>query len=71
MTDLNKLIDELQTKLAKAQKDVERINFLADKNQFVANVIMPSEIVERNLSSLRDAIDEAMMIEEIQHEKTY
>ena len=57
--------------LDKAQKDSERIDFLADKNQFVANVIMPIEIVERNLSSLRDAIDEAMMIEEIKHEKTH
>ena len=57
--------------LDKAQADTKRIDFLADKNQFVANVIMPTEIVERNLSSLRDALDEAMMIEEIQHEKTY
>ena len=43
-----------------AQKDSERIDFLADKNQLIANVQLPREIVERNLSSLRDAIDEAM-----------
>lgn len=60
MADLNKLIDELQTKLAKAQKDVERIDFLADKDQWIANVQMPREIVERNLNDLRNAIDEAM-----------
>ena len=57
--------EQLQAQLDKAQKDSKRIDFLADKNQFVANVIMPREIVERNLSSLRDAIDEAMMIEEM------
>jgi len=41
--------------------DTDRINFLADINQQIANVSLPTEIVERNLTSLRDAIDEAMI----------
>ena len=64
-------IDDLKAQLLLVQADSKRINFLADKSQFIANVQLPREIVERNLSSLRDAIDEAMMIEEIQHEKTH
>ena len=53
---------EQQTKLDKAQKDVERIDFLADKEQWIVNVQMPREIAERNLTSLRDAIDEAIAL---------
>lgn len=53
-------IDELNIQLEQAKQDTKRMDFLADKNQLVANVIMPKEIIERNLSSLRDAIDEAM-----------
>ena len=64
-------IDDLKAQLLLVQADTKRIDFLADKNQFIANVQLPREIVERNVSSLRDAIDEAMMIEEIQHEKTH
>lgn len=54
-----------QAAKAQAQADTKRIDFLADKSQSVANVMLPTEIVERNLSSLRDAIDQAMMIEEM------
>ena len=53
-----------QAAKAQAQADTKRIDFLADKSQSVANVMLPTKIVERNLSSLRDAIDQAMMIEE-------
>jgi len=42
------------------QPDVKRLNFLADPSQFIANVQLPTDIVERNLDSLRNAIDEAM-----------
>ena len=47
---------------AKKDKDSERIDFLADTSQNVANVMLPTKIVERNISSLRDAIDEAMFL---------
>jgi hypothetical protein len=43
--------------------DTQRIDFLADKDQAVCNVTMPGEVVERNISSLRDAIDECMELE--------
>ena len=51
---------ELYAQLDRAEEDSKRINFLADKNQWIANVQLPREIVERNLSSLRNAIDRAM-----------
>ena len=57
------LVKKAEAEQAKA--DTKRIDFLADKSQSVANVMLPTEIVERNLSSLRDAIDEAMMIKEV------
>ncbi len=41
-------------------KDRARLDWLADANQSIGNVTLPRDIVERNLSSLRDAIDEAM-----------
>ena len=51
---------ELYAQLDRTEEDTKRINFLADKNQWIANVQLPREIVERNLSSLRNAIDRAM-----------
>ena len=51
---------ELYAQLDRTEEDSKRINFLADKNQWIANVQLPREIVERNLSSLRNAIDRAM-----------
>ena len=47
---------------AQKDKDSERIDFLADTSQNVANVMLLTKIVERNVSSLRDAIDEAMAL---------
>lgn len=61
-------IDDLKAQLEQAKADTKRIDFLADKSQSVANVMLPTEIVERNISSLRDAIDEAMKIEESENE---
>ena len=44
-------------------KDKARIDWLADANNTIGNVALPRDIVERNLGSLRDGIDEAMLIE--------
>lgn len=55
-------IDDLKVQLEQAQADTKRIDFLADKSQRVANVMLPTKIVERNVSSLRDAIDEAINV---------
>ena len=41
-------------------RDKARLDWLADPENKIAQVLLPREIVERNLGSLRDAIDEAM-----------
>jgi hypothetical protein len=60
ITELLDERQELYAQLDRTEEDSKRINFLADKNQWIANVQLPREIVERNLSSLRNAIDRAM-----------
>ncbi|MDE1971537.1 MAG: hypothetical protein KGI50_08255 [Patescibacteria group bacterium] len=52
--------EQIKAELIKAHDDTKRIDFLADESQHIANVQLPTEIVIRNLTSLRDAIDEAM-----------
>lgn len=44
-------------------KDKARLDWLADVNNTIGSVLLPREIVESNLGSLRDAIDEAMSIQ--------
>jgi hypothetical protein len=39
--------------------DAERINWLADVNNTIGSVVLPREIVEANIASLRQAIDAA------------
>lgn len=46
--------------LAALYRDGKRIDWLADKNNTVGQVLLPRKIVERNLTSMRDAIDAAM-----------
>lgn len=43
-------------------KDTQRIDWLADKNQNIGNVMLPTVCVEQNLHSLRGAIDMAMIV---------
>lgn len=56
-------IAELQQENNALLKDKARLDWLADVNQTIGSVQLPTAIVERNLTSLRDAIDEAMLIE--------
>lgn len=42
--------------------DTELLDFLADKNQNIANVQLPRECIYRHLDSLRDAIWDAMRL---------
>ncbi len=42
--------------------DTELLDFLADKGQDVASVMLPEECVYRHLDSLRDAIWDAMQM---------
>lgn len=57
-------IAETQKELNDLRKDKLRLDWLADINNKIGNVSLPRAIVERNLSSLRDGIDEAMRIEQ-------
>ena len=44
------------------QKDKIRLDWLSSTTQNIGNVTLPKECVENNLSSLRDAIDDAMTL---------
>ena len=56
-------IAETQKELNDLRKDKARLDWLADVNNTIGSVLLPRKIVERNLGSMRDAIDEAMLIE--------
>lgn len=51
-----------EPELQELLKDKERLDWLADVNNNIGNVLLPTDIVERNLGSLRDGIDEAMKL---------
>jgi hypothetical protein len=51
---------ELLSRLQELEKDKIRLDWLADVNNHVGNVVLPKECVVRNLHSLRAAIDDAM-----------
>lgn len=53
-------IAELQRENAELQKDKARLDWLADANNTIGDVRLPRDIVERNLHSMRAAIDDAM-----------
>lgn len=52
----------LQRENADLRKDKARLDWLADVKNNIGNVLLPTDIVERNLGSLRDAVDEAMKL---------
>jgi hypothetical protein len=49
----------LRDENAALRADADRIDWLADVNNTVGSVVLPREIVEANVSSLRQAIDAA------------
>lgn len=55
-------IAALQKENSALLKDRERLDWLADVNNSIGNVLLPTDIVERNLHSMRDAIDETMKL---------
>ena len=55
-------IAELQQENDTLLKDKVRLDWLADVDNTISSVQLPRDIVERNLGSLRDAIDEAMKL---------
>ncbi len=65
LTALQKLraeIDQLKIAFHELLKDKARLDWLADVDNNIGNVLLPRDIVERNLGSLRDGIDEAMKL---------
>lgn len=52
-------IDVLREENAALRADAARIDWLANVNNNVGSVVLPREIVEANMSSLRQAIDAA------------
>ena len=66
LTALQKLrieIDQLKITFHDLLKDRARLDWLADVDNKIGGVTLPRDIVERNLHSMRDGIDEAMLIE--------
>lgn len=53
-------INRLERELAEAKKDTARLDWLADVENRIGNVILPRSIVEQNLDSMRHAIDATM-----------
>lgn len=62
-------IAELKFDYTELLKDKARLDWLADVNNTVGNVGLPRYIVGRNLHSLRAAIDEAVVIDNLRRGK--
>lgn len=54
-----------EAELVELQKDKARLDWLADPAQNIGDLILPRDIVERNLHSMRAAIDEAMVVDNL------
>ena len=54
-----------EAELQELLKDKARLDWLADVNNTIGNIALPRDIVERNLHSLRAAIDEAMVVDNL------
>ena len=46
----------------KLSADARRLDWLADRENEIGQVLLPREIVEKNLTDMRRAIDEAMLL---------
>jgi hypothetical protein len=62
-TRIAKLMIECADALAGAEADKARLDWLADRENGIGNVQLPTMCVMNNLHSLRDAIDEAMRLD--------
>lgn len=62
LQELRAEVDQLKIIFHDLLKDKARLDWLADVNNNIGNVQLPRDIVERNLGSLRDGIDEAMKL---------
>ena len=60
---------EKEPELQELLKDKARLDWLADVDNKLGGVTLPRDIVGRNLHSMRDAIDEAMSIDNLRRGK--
>ncbi len=58
------LLDQAAYRIRKMELDVIRLDWLSDRSNHIGNVQLPRECVERNIDSLRSAIDDAMSLDE-------
>ena len=63
LQELRAEIDQIKITFHDLLKDRARLDWLADVDNKLGGVTLPRDIVERNLHSMRAAIDEAMSIE--------
>lgn len=57
-------LTETTQDIEKLRRDKERLDWLASVDNKIGNVTLPDAIVHSNISSLRDAIDKAMMLDD-------
>jgi hypothetical protein len=60
--DIDVALQNMELKIRELQKDKIRLDWLAYTGQSIGNVQLPRECVERNVGSLRGAIDDAMSL---------
>ena len=51
---------QMADEISELRKDKACLDWLADKNNEIGNVILPAHCARNNLTSMRDAIDAAM-----------
>ena len=54
------------SELDELKKDKARLDWLADVNNQIGTVMLPTAVVENNVGSLRDAIDTAMELDALE-----
>ena len=69
LQELHEEVDKLKITLNELLKDKARLDWLADVNNTIGNITLPRDIVERNLHSMRAAIDEAMVVDNLRRGK--
>lgn len=61
--DFRALLEEAAAALEAARKDAARLDWLADRDNPIGNVQLPSVCVTNNMHDMRAAIDEAMRLD--------
>jgi len=57
------LLLKAKAEIEHLRKDEARLDWLADRNNLIGNITLPTQCVQNNLDSLRAAIDEAMKLD--------